>query len=140
MKQNYFELNGEKYYTGTIFVIKDYFSNSKEIEATFICYDTDWDKYFYRFNGKSYSLGSKRFWENFVSPTGKFDSKERGVTVVRKKEFDIPGMALGWTWYVFLMLLSAIFKDALGLWLLISFVFFNWRSKKIANEGTHYKW
>lgn len=140
MKQNYFIYKNTKYNSGTIFVIKDYFSNGKEIEATFICYDTDWDKYFYRFNGKSYSMNSKHFWNGFVTVTNKFDVKEQGAVLIRKKEFDIPGMMLGWMWYIFLMLLSSIFKDAIGLWIVFSVGFFSWRSQKIKDEGTYYKW
>ena len=54
-----------------------------------------------------------------------------------KKDFQIDGLFLGWMWYIFLMLISVIFNGAIGLWILISIVFFSWRAKKIKREGTY---
>ena len=56
------------------------------------------------------------------------------------KDTEIDGLVLGWMWYIFLMVIATVFKDALGLWGLISFVFFTWRSDKIKKEGKYIEW
>ena len=58
----------------------------------------------------------------------------------RRKDSQIDGLFLGWMWYIFLMLISIVFKEALGLWIFISIVFFKWRSDKIKKEGTYIEW
>lgn len=135
-KRNYFIVDGVKYYSGTIFIIK---RGDKEIEATFAWDNVSYGHYMYRIGQRGYTERYKDFWEHFVAVTGKINPNERGPVLKRKKEFDIPGMALGWTWYVFLMLLSVIFKGAIKLWIGISVYFFVWRSKKIKDEGYYYE-
>lgn len=136
-KRNYFIVDGVKYYSGTIFIIN---RGGKEIEATFSYDNVSCEYYMYRIGQRGYTERYKDFWEHFVAVTGKINPNEQGPVLKRKKEFDIPGMALGWTWYVFLMLLSSIFKDAFGLWILLSVVFFNWRSKRIKEQGYYYEY
>lgn len=135
-KRNYFIVDGVKYYSGTIFIIK---RGDKEIEATFAWDNVSYGHYMYRIGQRGYTERYKDFWEHFVAVTGKINPNERGPVLKRKKEFDIPGMALGWTWYVFLMLLPVIFKGAIKLWIGISVYFFVWRSKKIKDEGYYYE-
>ena len=138
MKQNCFVVNGVLYYSGTIFVMKDNFG--KDVEAAFIWYDTNYKRFMYKTkDGMRQSLHDD-FVKNFVSVTNKRDESVRGPVEVRKKDFEIKGLFLGWVWYIFLMGISTIFKDAIGLWILISVVFFSWRSKKIKEEGTYIEW
>lgn len=137
MRRNYFEHNGKMYYTGTVFIIKDM---GKEAEAKFICYDTDHAKYVYRINSCTWHVHEKWFRENFVMVTDKVDLNVHMPVVKKFKETEIDGLFLGWIWYIFLMLVSVIFKDAIGLWIIISVVFFSWRSKKIKEEGTYIEW
>ena len=49
MHQNYFVVNGERYCTGTVFIIK---YMGKPTEATFICYIPEYNDYVYQINGK----------------------------------------------------------------------------------------
>lgn len=138
MKQNYFVVDGVKYYSGTIFIIKN--SRGDHIEATFIWYDTDYKRFLYKTKEHEWQSRYDNFVRDFVSVTNKRDNSVRSPVIQRKNDFEISGLFLGWVWYVFLMGISAIFKDAIGLWILISVIFFSWRAKKIKEEGTYIEW
>jgi hypothetical protein len=138
MRQNYFIVNGKKYYTGTVFIVKNY--TGKQVEATFVCYDTDYSRYVYRTQDCMHRSDDKHFWNNFIAVINNAN-KEVNIPVAKtKKDLEISGLFIGWVWYIFLMLVSTIFKDAVGMWILISVVFFSWRSKKIKEEGTYIEW
>jgi hypothetical protein len=137
MWRNYFEVNGKKYYTGTVFLINH---AGKQKEASFICYDERCSMYVYRTGVCTMHASDERFWRSFVSITNKHDNSVHVPRIRRKNELDIDGMFLGWTWYIFLMLISCIFKSVIGLWAIISIVFFSWRSEKIKEEGTYIEW
>ena len=137
MRRNYFTVNGKQYYTGTIFIVNDY---GKQVEATFICYDTDRKKYIYRIKECRWQVHEEFFWKHFISVTDKNDSRARMPVTKTRKDTEIDGLFIGWVWYIFLMLISSIFKDAVGLWILISVVFFSWRHNKIKKEGTYIEW
>lgn len=131
---NYFKVNGIKYDTGTVF-ITNYMG--KHVEASFMYYDTEQKRYVYKIKDCTYYDTHTLFWRKFVSVTNKMDNTIHLPVIKRKKEFEIDGLFIGWVWYIFLMGISIIFKDAIGLWIIISIVFFNWRSKKIKEEGTY---
>ena len=137
MKQNYFVVNGEKYYTGVVFLVHH---NGKQVEASFIYYDTDYCKYVYKIKDCTWVVGIEDFKRRFIATTNKKDNTISMPTKKKKNEFEIDGLFLGWTWYIFLMLTSTIFNDRIGLWILISVVFFSWRSNKIKKEGTYNGW
>ena len=137
MWQNYFEYNGEKYYTGTVFVVRRMGSN---VDATFVCYDVQKSWYVYKVGVATIYSTDNMFWSNFVSLTNRVNLNTHVPTLKKRKELDIDGMSIGWTWYIVLMLISSIFKDAVGLWAVISIVFFTWRHEKINKEGTYIEW
>ena len=137
MKQNYFIINGEKYYTGAVFLVHH---NGKQVEASFVYYDTDYCKYVYKIKDCTWVVGEKDFKQRFVSIISKRDNTVSMPTQKKMKDFEIDGLFLGWMWYIFLMLISVIFKDAIGLWILISVIFFSWRSNKIKKEGMYNEW
>ena len=137
MYQDYFIVNGEKYYTGTVFLVKDL---GNQVEATFICYDTERHHYVYKIKDCRMRSPDKIFWNTFIAVTDKINSAAHPPVTCVKRDRDISGLFIGWVWYVFLMAISTIFKDAIGLWIFISIVFFNWRSKKIKEEGTYIEW
>lgn len=138
MKQNYFVVDGIKYYSGTVFVIEN--NCRQNIEVTFIWYDTDYQRYLYKTKEHMCQSHYDDFWKRFVAVTDKRDESVRSPVVKRKKDLEINGLFLGWVWYIFLMAISIIFKGVIGFWLLFSIVFFNWRSKKIKKEGTYIEW
>jgi hypothetical protein len=137
MKQDFFLVNGTKYYTGTIFIINNMGRHS---DATFICYDTEQSRYFYKVKDCICRADQKNFQRIFISVTDRVDETAHMPTTKTMKDTAIDGLFIGWLWYVFLMLISAIFKDAIGLWILISVTFFVWRKKKIEEEGTYIEW
>jgi hypothetical protein len=137
MKQNYFVANGVKYYTGTIFIVND-MGNIRE--ASFLYYDTECSRYIYKITDCVYNTDAKNFNRIFISTTGRIDNKIHAPTTKTKKDMEIDGLFLGWVWYIFLMAISSIFKDVIGLWILISIVFFYWRKNKIKEEGTYVEW
>lgn len=137
MWQNYFIINGEKYYTGTIFIINDM---GKQVEASFICYDLEHSKYIYKIEECMWHSPDKYFQKNFISVTNKRDNRVHMPVVKKRKDLDIDGLFIGWVWYVFLMALSIIFNGTIGFWILFSVIFFSWRSNKIKEEGTYIEW
>lgn len=141
-RQSYFEYNGNKYYTGTIFRMK---YNNQLIDGTFVCYMPELDRYVYKFLDKTGRMQqacspSSMFWSKVDSITDRRNSQVYFPRERQMKDRYVDGLPLGWMWYIFLMAISTIFKDAIGLWILISVVFFNWRKKKIKEEGTYIEW
>ena len=137
---DYFMIDEKKYYTGTVFKTKHYG------DAVFVC-----TYYPEHMKGahivyKVMSTGGERwtpidmFKNEVMCITGAVDNATEMPRQKRMRDRDIDGMALGWLWYIFLMAISTIFKDAIGLWILISVVFFSWRANKIQKEGTYIEW
>ena len=137
MFQNYFVANGQKYYTGAVFIVNNM---GKQEEASFICYDTEHKKYAYKIKDCVWYADPENFQKMFVSITNKTNNLTSVPATKTKKDRDIDGMFIGWVWYIFLMGISIIFKDIAGLWILISIIFFSWRAKKIKEEGTYIEW
>ena len=137
MKQNYFLSNGEKYYTGTVFLA---LHNGKPIDATFIYYDTDYRKFLYKINSCTYVVSENEFGKRFIAVTDKVDNTVNPPIKKRMKDIEIEGLFFGWMWYIFLMSISLIFNGKIYLWILISLVFFSWRANKIEKEGTYFEW
>lgn len=137
MLQNYFNINGKIFYTGTVFIIQDV---GKQKEASFICYDTSRSEFVYKIQNCRWHSRDKYFWKHFINVTDKIDKNVHMPTYKQRRDVEIDGLFLGWVWYIFLMLISVIFKDAIGFWILISVIFFSWRSKKIKEEGTYVEW
>lgn len=135
--RNYFEVNGEKYYTGTVFIAEN---RGKKAEASFIAYDTMCSRYIYKINDCTYHMPEQYFGNKFIAVTDKKNENVHCPVLKTKKDTDIDGLFLGWLWYIFLMVISIIFKGAIVWWIFISVVFFSWRSKKIKEEGTYYEW
>jgi hypothetical protein len=135
--RNYFEYEGKKYYTGTVLIVKN---NGEQKKAIFICYDLQRDKYVYQIGDCKYHLNKNDFQKRLVCITQQLDNSVKIPVTKTKTDMQISCLFIGWTWYIFLMSISAIFNDAIGLWILISVVFFNWRKKKIKEEGTYIEW
>lgn len=137
MKQNYFIVDNNRYYTGSIFITTDM---GQHVEASFLYYDTDQKRYFYKINDCVWNVDENRFWRNFVSVTDKRNDNVRMPVTKTKSDMEIDGLFLGWVWYIFLMAISTIFNGAVVLWILYSVIFFTWRAKKIKEEGTYVEW
>ena len=112
----------------------------QQTEATFVCYDKNRKRYVYKIKDYTCHVDDKRFQNNFIRVTDRADPGVVAPSIKTKSDMQIDGLFLGWMWYIFLMAISAIFNDAIALWILISVVFFNWRSNKIKKEGTYIEW
>ena len=137
MIQNYIIVNGKKYYSGAIFIIREHGRNK---EAVYIGYDSKYNTYHFRIDGKRCTMRLKSFQEYLVDTTIRVDTNVCQPETKRINEFKIDGLLLGWIWYIFLMAISTIFKERAGLWILISATFFDWRFRKIKEEGTYIEW
>ena len=135
---NNFVVDGKKYYTGTCFKVKEL---GGVVDAVFVCtYYASRTYIVYKVpNGQRFSPPSV-FCKDFVCLTNTVDNAVQMPKTKHMRDRDINGLPLGWLWYIFLMAISTIFKDAIGLWILISVVFFSWRAKKIQEEGTYIEW
>ena len=136
MYLNYFVHNGQRYYTGTVAVLK----TGDQNPCTFICYDVVHDMYVWRVSGYRQFIRGKDHDRWIVSITGDVNKNVRMPVQKTMKDEHIPGLALGWVWYIFLMAISTLFKGNVCFWAAISVLFFAWRKKKIKEEGTYYEW
>lgn len=138
---NYFEYKGKKYYTGTVIILKD---GLYEKEASFIGHEPDKDWYAYRVNDitreTTHRTYEKLFYKNLIAVTNKIDKNVHLPLMKQLPDRCIDGLLLGWTWYIFLMMIATIFKGNVVLWIFISYVFFDWRKNKIKKEGTYIEW
>lgn len=135
---NYFIVDGKKYYAGTVFIAKEM---GKEVGAVFVCtYFASHVYIVYKIDGKQRMTPVQMFKDKFIRISGVVDNETKMPQTKHMRDFDINGMAIGWLWYIFLMAISFIFKDCIGLWILISVVFFSWRNNKIQKEGTYIEW
>jgi hypothetical protein len=136
-RENYIVVNKTKYYTGTVFII-DFCG--KVQEAAFVCSIPKTNRVLCKLSDKRWWINTDDFRKRIVDITNKVDPSVRMPVTKTMKDSEIDGLFIGWLWYIFLMAISTIFKDAIGLWIFISVVFFNWRAKKIKEEGTYIEW
>ena len=138
MWQDHFIVDGQRHYTGTIFVIKNHMGTP--VEASFVCYDTERQKYVYNIGICKHYASPQYFQKMFVHVTNKADPTVKFPVVRTKKDRQIDGLFIGWVWYIFLMAIATIFNGNIVLWIFISYVFFTWRAGKIKKEGTYIEW
>ena len=135
--QNFFVHNGQKHYTGTIFIVDNY---GKHSEACFICYDTQYSKYIYKINGCTWRAHEDYFRRMFIELTGRIDPTAQLPQVKKRNDLDIGGMFEGWLIYIFLSIICFIAKGGFLYFIFVSIVFFVWRANKIKKEGTYIVW
>ena len=136
MVQDYFVYNGVQYNTGDIVTISffDYrIKNVSNVNATFLYYDTEKKEYCVEVYGQKYTYKEELFNKILYMPQINTDSVEQEYTFVN--ELNIEGMIDAWFWYIVVMLISIFFKDAIGIWALVSIIFFSYRNKKLKEAG-----
>ena len=144
-KEDYFEYNGVRYYSGTKFTMKEPVYESAIVKARYVENS---------FNGDSILV--------FYEPTGRLVKGQKGIFIKKEKlpeviieilngnyyteleqskqylpDSKIPELVVGWMMYIFVMAVLTIFNDRLIGWIAVSIYFFNWR-KKIKEENTYY--
>ena len=138
-RENYITINGKRYYTGTVFII-DFLGKRQEASFVFRVVTDLSDVCLCKVGDKRWFINTEQLKTILVSIADKIDTSVHMPIEKTMQDRYIDGLFIGWLWYIFLMGISVIFKDAIGLWVLISVIFFSWRNKKIKEEGTYIEW
>lgn len=158
MERPYFNYNGVMYYKGTVMLVRNYLG--REEKVIFKHYNSDNNLYCYcgcirydetymyekQFYNSIISILEPKSFQELVDATwGNTNMSANDVVKSidngnKLKDTQIDGLTLAWMWYIFLMAISLIFNARLGLWILISVIFFSYRSNKIKKEGSYYEW
>lgn len=139
MYQDYFEYDGVQYPSGTqIKLLKTMYNGQVNTELAYFMYvnkksGTVWCQMAY--TGQNRGCSMDKFMAQFGGVTGKIDPSIHPPQCKQLKDSQIPGMMLGWLWYIVIMAVAVIFKEAIGIWVIASIVFLNWRKNKIEKEG-----
>lgn len=148
MRVHHLEYNGKQYEYGTIVKIK----YGKEIEATFYVCDPEEDYYMFAVKDNKckdgyfyFTYTKQRLKENLIEITDDINITFVQWNPIRqtyvsnsptfKEELGIDGMFIAWVWYVFLMGVTLFFNGQIFYWAFISFIFFDYRKKKLREEG-----
>lgn len=144
-----FEYNGKMYGAGTIITMKFYNSGLNRIEEKKVpfCYRTTMrDVYEIQLpNGCIQGLLKQEFYDRIISVDDAVDTnvlQQTQVQIARenkkptfKDELNIDGLFIAWMWYIFIMAVATIFRARIGIWVLASIVFFNYRKRKLREAG-----
>ena len=144
MIQNYFVYNDKRYDAGTIIILSRFDIYSRKVcntKAKFLWYDSESKKYSVEIYGKEYIYEEELFNENFI----RIDEPNKTVTTMQNKttaksytfsdELNIDGLLIAWIWYIFIMAVGVIFYARIGIWILASVIFFDYRNKKLKEAG-----
>ncbi len=140
MLQYYFTHKGVKYNAGSLisFRVFDYRAQGSYItKVTFLYYDTDEQKYFVDINGKECSYSENLFFSNLQDTENKYEKNNNMPTTTHtfSDELNIDCLLIAWIWYVFIMVVGVIFYERIGIWILASIIFFNYRNKILKEVG-----
>lgn len=143
MKQEYFIRNGVRYDKGTVVILlwfNPYARNVYNEKSTFLYYDTDKNEYTFEIWGQKYTYPEEIFEHKFVEIYDPNKHKASKAQQHQKQhtfsnELSIDGLLIAWVWYVFIMVVGIIFNDRIGIWILTSIIFFNYRNKKLKEAG-----
>lgn len=146
-KDEYFDYNGVRYYTGTKFTMKTepyervvnavFRGASSHNKNLFVVMYED-----YNFSGGrcQYSINVNADWfsDHIIEITegnyyAELESRKRYI-----KDKDIPDLFFGWIIYLIIMAILVIFNDRWLGWIGASFLFFRWRHK-IKEEHYYYE-
>lgn len=144
MKQDYFIHDGVKYISGTQIRLMRYPYDDPIFSdiAYFIYYDTEYDFVWFRmcYTGRRHGCSMKAFRKCFGGATGKVEHSILPPTTNKLKDYQIPGLMIGWAWYVAIMLIFTISTLVIPGWIITSTIFFRWRNKVIKKEGNYVEW
>lgn len=146
-RENCFEYNGGLYPTGIVLRIRgvDKHGNPTVKRAVFIWHIVDKDWYVIHVDGHPDTYTKERFYNNLIEVVGEFDFESIKDPLDRWKidtraptlrdELNADGMIIGWAWYIFVMVISTLFYDRIGMWIFASIVFFKYRRNKLREAG-----
>lgn len=139
MKQSYFVHNGIQYNAGQMVPFRFFdcrVGKSYDTQVKFLYYDTETKEYIVEVYGQEYSYAESLFYRNMyniASPRAPAINTNNKHTF--SNELNIDGLLIAWIWYVFIMAVGIIFYDRIGIWILASVIFFNYRNKKLKEAG-----
>lgn len=152
MFQGYFVYNGNVYPSGTIVKIQlknDVLKTVTE-EKMIFCSISGNNIYGCREIAikRVHFFSEDQFFASLIEVTEQIDSsftdaeKQKQIRLDKynkkptfKEQMNVDGLGLAWVWYIFIMTVAIIFNDRVGIWLLASVIFFNYRRKKLREEG-----
>lgn len=141
---NYFVYNGKRYYAGSEIKIRDSLYKDPVYNhlATFHYHDLEHDNYFYRMHNTGTTFVDKGdlFFKKLCGVSKEADGSIGAPQEKQLKDSQIPRLAIGWVWYIFIMLVSLIFNGRFVIWTIASIVFFRWRKEVIKEEGHYVEW
>ncbi len=144
MKQNYFVYNDKRYDTGTMIILSRFDIYSRRVcntKAKFLWYDAELKRYSVEIYGKEYIYEKESFNKDFLGiyepnkTTAATQTSANNKAYTFSDELNIDGLLIAWIWYVFIMAVAVIFYDRIGIWILASIIFFNYRNKKLKEAG-----
>ena len=145
-RELYFTHNGKRYECGSIIILKDDYLGATR-ERVFLCHIPGSDSYLYqnKNGGVIYSINEKDFnndlvevkdeicipiRDSFLQSTSGYN---RAPTVIEELMDD--NLLIVWIWYIFIVIVSIIFKGRIAIWALASFIFFRYRKRKLRERG-----
>lgn len=137
---NYFFFKDQQYAKGTI--IKIYENHKKDFKfTTRLCFDGfDTETQLYHFHKLN------NCWERFTLTKEQLEKyiecilvpSELNINSEQKVNYDyVEGIVSAWIWYILIMFFCLFLKDIWNVilgWATVSFMFFNWRHKKMKGE------
>ena len=140
MKQDYVIYKGVRYNSGDkihILWYTDGHRNVRNYTGIFVDCDEEKDEYRFTVDGILYRFNKTCFYQTIRNEPVQMSTqvKKEPLKATFKNELCIDGLLIAWMWYVFIMAIAVIFYDRIGIWILASVIFFNYRKKKLKEEG-----
>lgn len=142
MKQNCVVCKGNQYNSGDTMNILWYpngCKNAHPYTGVFLNCDEEKDEYSFIVDGKTYCYNKICFYQIVLSKDAQKNNKCKKNKYVKeitlKEELNIDGMLIAWIWYLFIMAISIIFKGAIIIWIIASYIFFDYRKTKLKEAG-----
>lgn len=139
MKKDYVIYKGARYNSGDKINILWYThgcKNAYNYTGTFVDCDEEKDEYRFIVDGHTYCFNKICFYRTIINePIQDKNIKNVPRKATMTEELNIEGMLIAWIWYIFIMCIAVIFYGRIGIWILASVVFFNYRRRKLNERG-----
>lgn len=132
---NYFQYNGVCYSSGTVVSIVDKYIKYYSHKMSFLkCNE---DKYLFitlEEDGSGFIKSINKNCVNKVIESVIYPVYVKNYEGDKRKDSDDIDVIIGWGWYIFIMILFAIFRYGFIGWVAVSITFFKWRNKKLTKN------
>lgn len=152
MLQNYFVYNGRARPSGTIIKmrLKNNVLKTESIKEMVFCNISGDNIYGCREIATKtiHFFSEENFFESLVDVTDQTHQSFKDAEAKKqmriekynhmptfKEQMEIDGLGLAWVWYILIMAVSVIFNGCIVIWIISSVIFFNYRKKKLREEG-----